>query len=263
MEKSKQQTTSYKGISANESYLSLLVKENDIVVFGVKEIQRLSNWNKNRVHNTLCSLERKGLLKRVKRDSYIFSDALNEKLFRIATELVKPSYITFWTALSFYGFTEQQVKTVQLVSTKQVDSMAISPFKIETVTFNRKRFYGYKKIEDFVIATPEKALVDSLYQINKCGGLDEFGKCLQNAWNTLNKKALVDYLIRFGNKSLISRAGFIIDQLSLEKTKDVDKLSKYKSKTPVKLDPSRKKHGKHNQSWNILINHEIKLEEIR
>ena len=93
MEKSKQQTTSYKGISANESYLSSLVKENDIVVFGVKEIQRLSNWNKNRVHNTLYSLERKGLLRRVKRNSYILSDALNEKLFRIATELVKPSYI--------------------------------------------------------------------------------------------------------------------------------------------------------------------------
>lgn len=262
MEKPKQLNKSYKSISANESYLLSVIDESNLAVFGVEEARYLSNWGKNRLYNTLLSLEKKGLIIRMKRNSYTLKSRLSENLFRIATEAIKPSYISFWTALSYYGFTEQQVKIIQLVSTKQMRKIKINSFGIEVVTFQPIKFYGYKKLEGFVIAEPEKALIDSLFQLDKCGGLNEFAKCLKNAWENLNKRTFVNYLIKFNNKSIISRAGYLIEYLELERTREIEKLQKNKSKCFINLDPKAEKTREYNKKWNIIINQTIKLEEV-
>lgn len=261
MEKPKQPHNNYKGVSANEYYTLSLIEKIGLVVFGVEEVMHLSNWNKSRVYNTLFSLEKKGLIKRIKRNSYAIAKDLNENLFKISTEVIKPSYISFWSALSFYGFTEQQLKTVQLVSTKQTGKVNIDSFRIEITAFQPKRFYGYKKMEGFVIAEPEKVLVDSLYRLDKCGGLNEFAKCLRNSWKHLNKKRFVDYLVRFNNKSVISRAGFLIENLNLE-VKQIERLQRHKSKSFVNLNPKKGKSREYNKKWNVIVDHKIRVEEI-
>ena len=267
MKKSKQFNKNYKGISANESHLLSLIEESNLAVFGVKETGYLSGWNRDRLYNTLFSLEKKGLITRLKRDCYTLKSSLNENLFRIATEAVKPSYISFWTALSFYGFTEQQLKTIQLVSTKQVGRLSLDSFMIEVTTFHPKKFYGYEKIEGFVIAEPEKALIDSLTQPDKCGGLNEFAKCLKNAWKDLNRRRFVDYLIKFNNRSVVSRAGYLIEYLELKE--QVERLQKHKSKSFVNLTTGitettgKGREKEYDKRWNVIINQRIEQEVIR
>lgn len=263
MEKVKQENMNYSGISPLESYILKKITKNNLVLFGVEEIKRLTNWSSSRIHNLLYSLEKKNYIHRIKRNNYVITENISQNIFRIATEVIEPSYTSFWTALSYYGYTEQQIRTIQLVTTKQNKSLTISGFKIEPITFHTKRFFGYKKIDNFVIATPEKTFIDSLYQLDKCGGLDEYCKCLNNAWDELNKKELVDGLILFDNKSMVSRIGYIIDNLSLKKTKYLKKLKTNISGSPIKLDPNNKKSGTYNKKWNILINHQIKNEEIK
>ena len=263
VKKSKQFNKNYKGISANESYLLSLIEESNLAVFGVKETGYLSGWNRDRLYNTLFSLEKKDLITRLKRNCYTLKS--NENLFRIATEAVKPSYISFWTALSFYGFTEQQLKTIQLVSTKQVGRLSLDSFMIEVTTFHPKKFYGYEKIEGFVIAEPEKALIDSLSQPDKCGGLNEFAKCLKNAWKDLNRKRFVDYLIKFNNRSVVSRAGYLIEYLELEER--VEKLQKHKSRSFINLGitetTGKGREKEYDKRWNVIINQRIEQEVIR
>jgi predicted transcriptional regulator of viral defense system len=263
MKKTKQRNIIYSGISPLESHILKKIADNNLVSFGVEELIRLTNWDRQRVYNILHSLQKKNHIYRIRRNQYVITENINEKIFRIATEVVEPSYISFWTALSYYGYTEQQIKTIQLVTTKQTCSLSLSSFNIEPTTFRIKRFFGYKKINDFVIATPEKAFIDSLYQLNKCGGLDEYSKCFKNAWNMLNKKTFVQGLLLFDNKSMISRIGFIIDCLSLKKTIDIKKLKTNISQTPIKLNPYSSKKATYNKKWNILINHQIKMEEIK
>jgi len=263
MKKVRQEVMNYSSISPLESHILNTITKNNIILFGVEEIKRLTKWNSNRVHNLLQSLEKKNYILRIKRNNYVITENINENIFRIATEVIEPSYISFWTALSYYGYTEQQIRTIQLVTTKQNKSFSILGFKINPTTFLIKRFFDYKKTDNFVIATPEKTFIDSLYQLDKCGGLEEYCKCLKNAWDKLNKKELVDGLILFDNKSMISRIGYIIDILSLKKTKHLEKLKTNISKSPIKLDPNNKKSGPYNKKWNILVNHNIKTEEIK
>jgi len=116
---------------------------------------------KNLIHNTLSSLNRKGHVVRIKKkDTYTLEDEFYDKTFKVITEAVKPSYISLWTALSYHGFTEQQVNVIQLVSSKQFDDLNVRNQKVEISTLKPGRFFGYKDIEGAVIADKEKSLVD-------------------------------------------------------------------------------------------------------
>ena len=261
MEKTSKQYTNYNAVSKNESVILGMIKTRDLTVFGIQELRTLTKWSDNRINNTLSSLEKKRLLVRIKRDHYVLEDLSNVRSFEIATETVKPSYISFWTALSYYGLTEQQVNQIQLVSTKQYKDARVGPYTFSITTFKPNIFYGYKRTEGFVIAEMEKALVDSLYLPEKCGGLNEFVKCLVNSLKKLNTTKLIRYAIGFNNRSLVSRLGYILEILELE-CKVVDRLLPYRSNSYIKLSVIGERIRSYNNKWKIMVNHEFEQEEI-
>ena len=243
--------TGYMGpISSSERCLLSIAEE--LEAFRVKDIKRLTGWNIRKVHNTLQSLKRKGLVVNPRRNRYALKSSIEQNAFRVATSIAVPSYMSFWSALSFYGFTEQQVSAIQLVSTKQEKRFEINGHRVETVTFRAKRFFGYTKENGFNIAEKEKAIIDSLFMPEKAGGLREVAKCMQNSWREIDKKKFAEYLIRFGNKSLCARAGYLIELLGLEC--GMEKLLKNKPKCFVKLNPRLRAVGKYNRKWGIIEN---------
>ncbi len=252
MEKTKKRNMKYNGISANEHYLLQLVREKGLLLFGVQELYRLSGWSKSRIHNTFHTLKEKGHIIWIKRSRYTTPEILVESSYAVATEAVKPSYISYWTALAYYGFTEQQPQVIQLVTSKQ---QAKPKLLVEVTTLKSRRFYGYQRVNNYVMAEKEKALVDSLYQSEKCGGLEEVIKCLKNAWGEINQKIFYSYLIRFNSKSLNSRAGYLIETLRLGKPPK--KLLKNRSKSYIRLNRENVKTSNYNHKWKIIINHEL------
>ncbi len=253
----------YTGISALEQQLISLIKGYNLITFNVIEVRRLSNFSLNQIHNLLFSLKKKGVLIQVKKGHYVLKEGVKGREFEIATNLVNPSYVSFWTAMSYYGFTEQQVKTIQLVSNKQVKSFEFMGHRVEIASFSPNKFFGYKRVDGFNIAEKEKALVDSLSNLEKAGGVEEFAKCLKNAWDEINKKKFIDYLIKFNNNSMISRAGFLIEKQGLKLSKKQTKrLINRKSSCFVKLAPSQQKSKTYDKKWMINVNVEIKGEEV-
>jgi len=87
-----------------------------------------------------------------------------DQIFVLANMLQVPSYISLTTALVFYGYTTQ-------IQRDYIESVAVKrtrEFRIEEVTFSftkiKKDYYSdFIKKEGFFIATPEKALIDTLY----------------------------------------------------------------------------------------------------
>lgn len=256
MKKQKQLNTTYKGISRLENYvLSLMGETGRMRVFGANELKKVSDLGKTQISNTLFSLHRKGALVRLERNKYTVRDDIPGNEFEIATSLMAPSYVSFWSALSFYGFTEQQVFTIQLVSTRQHEPMKLLDRRIEVTKFNPKRFYGYTRLGGFSIATKEKSVIDSLSDFRKAGGAREFAKCLKTSWDELDKRTLVDFLLRFGNKSMNSRFGFLTDVLGLKMDAQLKK--KIQKNVPcgfVKLEPSRQSSAHYDKKWKINVN---------
>ncbi|MBC8175106.1 MAG: hypothetical protein H8E82_05560 [Candidatus Marinimicrobia bacterium] len=117
----------------------------------------------------LCSrYVQNGLLVRLKRNQYVLKEKWDsvgeEEIFEIANRIQVPSYISLTTALSYYGITTQiQQEFVESVSVQRSFSRRILTMEFSYVKIKRD-FYGeFKKVNQFFIAAPEKALLDALY----------------------------------------------------------------------------------------------------
>lgn len=258
MKKQKHNNINYIGVSKLEGYVISLMGESGLAVFGVNDVKRLSGLGKGRINNVLFSLHKKGMITRLERNKYVIKENIPGREFEIATSIIIPSYVSFWSALSFYGFTEQQISTIQLVSTKQHKPAKLLDRKIEITKFKPELFYGYVRKDNFNISSKEKAIIDSLSDFEKAGGLEEFAKCLRNSWKELDKKILVEYLLKFGNKSMNSRFGFLIERINMRMDTQVkNKILKNISEGFVRLDPSSAASVKYDKKWRININSDV------
>jgi len=251
MEKSKQYKSIY-SISKTEYVLLEMVKQENLTVFAPKELIRLLGWKKQKVHNILQQLKNKGIILSVKRDAYTTAETLDEHIFQVATEAISPSYISFWTALGFYGFTEQQPRVIQLVAPKQFKAITLGAYKIVPTRFRREKFFGYKKVNHFTIAEKEKCIIDALAYPEKAGGFEEVIKCLKNSWKELDKRTLLSYLKKFNNPTLNARVGYILERAGLVAVK-LSLPNAY-----VKLNKEKPLNKSKNKKWRIIVNDEIK-----
>lgn len=254
MEKEKQEHTEYTGISKNERLLLDLLGERNSPTTTTADIRRMSGWPQTRIHNTLHALTQKNILTSVSRGHYAPTESLAEHALSIATSVIQPAYISFWTALSLHGFTDQQVKEIQVVSTKQHADLTFNAHRVTVTTYKPHRFYGYGRREDYVIADPEKTLVDALYQPQKCGGIDEVAACLAAAKKSIDERRLADYLIRFANKSLVSRAGHLLERRGYTLP---DTLVKHRSQGYVKLKSEDSPVTGYDHRWKVAVNHTV------
>lgn len=120
-------------------------------------------------HN-LRSWEKKGYITKLRKEYYAFVECKSIPDFNryIANRIYRPSYISLYTALSYYGMIPEAV-----VSITSVTSLKTAEFKNEfgEYTYNSVKpeiMFGYepKIMADgraILFAKPEKALLDLLY----------------------------------------------------------------------------------------------------
>ncbi len=117
----------------------------------------------------LCSRYRKkGIFVRIKNNFYVteanWSRYGREDLFRIANFLQVPSYLSFLSALSYYGITTQVPRgSCESASVKRSIEFTAAGTVFVFRKIKREYYFGFEKKDGLFIATPEKALLDSLY----------------------------------------------------------------------------------------------------
>lgn len=251
MEKQSKQTSIY-STSKAENHLLQELSENELEVFEPMQIKRLTGYSTAKVNNTLQQLLKKQKITRIKKSLYAFNENIPANAFIISLKAFEPAYISFWSALSYYGFTEQQPVTVQVVTRKRSSSINTGQLKAKATHFKKELFFGYTKINNIVMAEPEKALLDSIMYPKKAGGMEEIIKCFQNAYPKINKTLLLKYLRQIKSKTLNARFGFIFEEL-FNKTFKLQTPSTY-----VKLNPEKPCSSKRSKKWMININDKIK-----
>ena len=137
-------------------------------VFTTRELSMLSGRSLSTVTQTLTALEKKGIIFKIYRG--IWAERGHEQLSPYAAiPLLLPrqrAYVSFISALHLHGIIEQipQVITLaSLVHTKTIRT-TIGIFSIHRIHPSFcDGFNWYRKEGAFLIAEPEKALIDSLY----------------------------------------------------------------------------------------------------
>lgn len=214
-------------------------------VFRVQDIERLASCNRNYAKLLLNRFKKRGLIKNVTRGVYTTKD----NIFVIASNIAYPSYISFWSASYFLGYTEQIVNTVQVATTRKVRPVRFGGNNIEFVPI--KHFFGYKKLMtsegELFVAEDEKLLIDAFLRPDKCGNYDEIEKIFENA--NVEKSKIIANLKKVNVQHVIKRVGYL-----LEKTKKMDISGSFRlDRNYVVLNPFSKKWSKIDRKWRVKI----------
>jgi len=245
-------------ISKKEYELLEKLRKANMQITDISTLEKISDFKKTQLYRMIFSLKSKGIVIKTKRGQYVFQPmGKTTEILPIACKIFWPSYISFWTALSFYKFTEQLPTEILLVSTKKGRQINFYGTKIRFIKLSQNRFFGYVKINETVIAEKEKALVDSLLLPRYAGGISEISKCLRNSWKEINPKTLIDYALKMNNKSVLKRLGYLMETEKLKCDKKlVEKINKKIGRGYSKLDPQLPKTKNYDKKWALIINAE-------
>jgi predicted transcriptional regulator of viral defense system len=238
-------------------YVLRRLHESNLYALTPRLLADLFDLDRRDVHRLVARLKSEGLIQEVERGKYLLlglepARVLSNPLF-IASHLATPAYVSYWSALHFYGFTEQVPRTTFVATTKKKRPLAYRGFRFQFVTVKPAKFFGYRRepVGDLpvVIADEAKAIVDSLDLLHYAGGIGEVAQALQAALpEGVEVSTLIEYANRMGNKSLGSRLGYLLECLG-QPTNGL-----LHSDSPVKLDPSRPRTGSTAPWWQTIVN---------
>ncbi|MFH1992953.1 MAG: hypothetical protein ABIK98_11220 [Pseudomonadota bacterium] len=136
--------------------------------FGHEEISRVLGISLNSSKLSAHRYTQKGLLVRVKRNTYILRERWRNldrvDKFRIANLIQVPSYISLMSALDYYQITTQiQQDFIESIAVKRTKETEIEKNIFNYSKIKPELYFGFVKEKDFFIATSEKAFIDAIY----------------------------------------------------------------------------------------------------
>ena len=183
--------------------------------------------------------------------------------FVIASYLVEPYYIGYWSALNYHGFSEQVPSAIFVVSSKRRKDRTILDTRFRFITIKKSKIFELIEVNisnsEVNISGAEKTIADCLDHPEYCGGLEEIAKALFFEHRELDMKKIVINADKMGNKTIMKRLGYLLDLFEYHEYEPLFKDVKL-SKGYPKLDPKLPKTGTFNDRWKLLINVDISPE---
>jgi len=237
-------------------YVARQLYQHDLFYFTPSLLADLFSLDRRRAYRLLARLKAEGLVDEVEKGKFLLLGLEPERVrsnpLFIASHLVAPAYVSYWSALHFYGFTEQVPLTVFAATTKKKRPVTFRHFRFRFVAVKGHKFFGYRRemLGDLpvLVADEAKSIVDSLDLPRYAGGIAEVAKALRHALAVVDAATLVEYANQMGNKSLGSRLGYLLESFD----RPVEGL--IFSTSPVKLDPARPRSGRTVPRWQVIAN---------
>jgi predicted transcriptional regulator of viral defense system len=213
-------------------------------------------------------LLRKGWLTPLSRGTYLIAPLeagaegrYSEHEFVIASHLIEPYYIGYWSALQYHGLTEQVPVTVFVVTTRHVidRSREILDSRYRFVTVTEKKFFGFARVlianSAVNVSDKAKTIADCLDHPEYCGGISEAAKALWAAREGVSVGDVAGIGFRMGNSAVLKRLGYLAELMGVEVPKDVlDGMRGNIRKGYSLLDPLGKREGRHSSRWGLIVN---------
>jgi predicted transcriptional regulator of viral defense system len=256
-----------KGLGKTGSMLLSTLSSSGLDIFTIKDAEKVSRIKGNRLRKLIHDLIKNKWIERIERGKYMLLPLVagprsihGKHPFLISGKLVSPYYIGFFSALNYYGITEQISKITYVVTTKKKKPLEFQGQKYHFVAFPKKRFFGFKKEwmgnTQFKISDKEKTIVDCLYMPEYGGGIFETVKAFREK---MDYEKMLDYAIRMDDLAIVKRLGYLLDLLELSRPV-ADKLLKRVAGGYCLLDTTGPKKGNLNKKWRVIEN--IKKEEL-
>ncbi|ODS38007.1 MAG: hypothetical protein A7316_08735 [Candidatus Altiarchaeales archaeon WOR_SM1_86-2] len=229
----------------------ILIKELEkYPVFTLGTLRRITRKERNYAKLILHRLKEEGLIFKIERNKY----TVHEDPILIASNIIWPSYMSFWNALRYHNLTEQLPQNIFVLTSRarknrKIEFMGTEIFFIKVKS---RYFFGFRKEPyhnfNIFVAEPEKALVDSA--LFKRMSFSEISEIIRENPDVLSPEKIIQYSLKTGNTALIKRFGFLLETLGEDFFNDAGNLtSNY-----IPLDYTMPGEGKKNKKWRIIEN---------
>ncbi|APW98891.1 transcriptional regulator [Halobiforma lacisalsi AJ5] len=265
MEPTNNEETQRKSLSTRESQtLSRLANESRQII-SISDIANVLDIPRKSAKDMAYALKEKGWLERIVHGKYLIlplaageNGVYTEHEFVIASALVEPMYIGYWSALNHHGLTKQMSRTVYIVTTERAKEREIHGLTYRPVSVTEQKLFGYQPTavgsNQVDISSIEKTLVDCADHPEFCGGIGEVAKAIQNAVETrCSWERVVEYLRRVGNGAATKRIVYLADQLDIELPEYWDLVESFTTGYPL-LDPTREAKGTRDSKYQLRLN---------
>jgi len=265
MESTNNKGTQRKGLSTRESQaLSRLASEGRQIITS-SDIADAIGIPQKSAKDMAYALKEKGWLERIVHGKYLIlplaagENPINTAHeFVIASALVEPMFIGYWSAMDHHGLTEQLPRTVYIVTTARAQEREIHGVTYRPVSVTEQKFFGYQPTavgsNRANVSSIEKTLVDCADHPEFCGGISELAKAMQNAVETrCSWDRVVEYLRRVGNGAATKRLVYLADQLNIDLPEYDELVENFTTGYPL-LDPTREATGTRDSKYQLRLN---------
>jgi predicted transcriptional regulator of viral defense system len=265
MESTNGEKTQRKGLSTREAQvLSRLASENREII-SISDLADVLDIPRKSAKDMAYALKEKGWLERVAHGKYLILPlAAGENAvytaheFVIASALVEPMYVGYWSALNHHGLTAQVPRTVYIVTTTRAQEREIHGVTYRPVTVTEQKFFGYQptavESNQVNISSIEKTLVDCADHPEFCGGISELAKAMHNAVDMrCSWERVVECLRRVGNGAATKRLVYLADQLDIDLPEYDEFVESFTTGYPL-LDPTREATGTRDSTYQLRLN---------
>jgi len=261
-------TEKYKlGLGKKESFLISALARQDKAIFTAEDAKVIAGDDAKSLLFRLASKKwilplKRGLYAVVPLDAGVKgADSFIIHNFIIASEIVKPYYVCFWSALNHYGLSDQIPNATFIATTTAKKPVRIMNGDYVFVQLSRKKFIGITESEvagkKISISDVEKTVADCLDHPEYAGGIDEVARAIFFSADEIDFLKLRDYALLMGNKAIFKRLGFILENAGL-----LEKHGKFLEEITLSkgyslLDTLSPSAGVHNARWGLIINRDV------
>jgi predicted transcriptional regulator of viral defense system len=202
-----------------ESKVVLSFREQGRSVVRVSDVLDLLG-SENSARKVIRNLVRKGWLARVVGGRYMLlppeygPENLGENnILALAAAAVDPSYIGWWSAAAWHGFTTQKPMSVFVAVLRQTPARTIEGSEVRFVKVAQRKFFGHGTYDVYgrsvPISTPAKTLIDCLDRPDLAGGPSELTRITHNALAAVDPHELSAAAAAMKSKATMQRLGFL------------------------------------------------------
>lgn len=178
----------------NMELLTKKIYDSSIHLYSLKTLRELLNIDKNSsLFKVINRLVESGILEKIERNKYILKKYSDGEFF-LANFIYEPSYVSFESALSYYGILSQFPYETTSATLKQTCLKSFDEKMYKYYRLKKELFWGYIKEDKYLIAEKEKALADQLYLASK--GLKKI-HLEEYSLSLIDKTKLKSYLFKY------------------------------------------------------------------
>lgn len=211
-------------LGPSESKVVLSLREQGRSLVTTREIRDALGiaTSEGAARKVIRNLVRKGWLSRIIGGKYMLlppehgPENLGENnSLALAAAAVSPSYVGWWSAASWHGFTTQKPMTVFVAVLRQKKPRLIEGNEVRFISVGARKFFGFQSYDVYgrqvQISSKEKTLVDCLDRPELAGGITELTRITYAALRDIDTAKLVEMALKMHSTAALQRLGFLAE----------------------------------------------------